>query len=153
MFRPTCVIVLTLTFISAGCTADTPPLTSSQVELCNKLAHQLIAPCCWREPIAIHRSPEALQMLDEVRWLAAEGRSEDEIKAIFVARYGARILVDPPGVEKRWLYLTPIVLVCCSIVLAALRLRALVTRLAPPQPAPPAEAVKRVRKEIDNAWI
>ena len=36
-------------------------------------------------------------MLNEVEQLVLAGRSEEEIKAIYVARYGVRILADPPG--------------------------------------------------------
>ena len=69
-------------------------------------------------------------MLDEVEKLVAEGRSEEEIRNIYVARYGPRILADPPGVSKYWLYLLPFSLLAWFMVGAVFRLRSLVERAA-----------------------
>ena len=48
-------------------------LTADQMKRYDRLTHELIAPCCWREPIAIHRSPEALQILGEVETARCRG--------------------------------------------------------------------------------
>lgn len=125
-------------------------LSAAQMERYNRLTHALIAPCCGREPIAIHRSDEALQMLDEVKQFVAEGRSEQEIKALYVARYGVRILADPPGIQGRWLYLIPVVLFACAVLAAVLRLRALVSKVPPSNPSTPPEMIARVQMEVGN---
>ena len=87
MYRVVYALLSTVMLIGSGRATGEPNLTSSRITLYDKLTHELIAPCCWREPIAIHRSAEVLQMLEEVEQLVAEGRSEDEIKSIYVARY------------------------------------------------------------------
>jgi cytochrome c-type biogenesis protein CcmH len=126
--------------------------TRSEMERYNKVTHALVAPCCWREAIAIHRSAEAQQMLDEVKQFVADGRSENEIKALYVARYGVRILADPPGSAGQWLYITPFALLCCLFLVASLRLRSLVACGAPPVPQAPPELIARVRMETENEW-
>lgn len=133
--------------------AQTPALTVAQKESYQRLAQQLIAPCCWREPIAMHRSAEALQMQDEVRQWLLQGRTEDEIKATYVSRYGDRILADPPGLTGRWLYVMPVAVFLGLLLLAARRLRVLVrmTPASPPRSSP--EFLALVRKETNNEWV
>lgn len=149
MYRVVYALLLTVMFIGSACATEGPNLTASQIKLYDKVTHELIAPCCWREPIAIHRSAEALQMLGEVEQLVAAGRSENEIKSIYVARYGVRILADPPGSDGYWLYLIPFALLCILMVAAVVRLRLLVTRTASPRPCAPLEFIAQVRMETE----
>ena len=87
-------------------------------------------------------------MLDEVHRLVAEGKSEAEIKAMYVQRYGLRILADPPGIAGDWLYMIPVVLFFCLLVLAGRRLRWLVSQ-APLFNSPQSpELIARIRMEI-----
>jgi len=131
---------------------ETQTLTPAQMESYHRLTNQLIAPCSWREPIAIHPSPEAQQMLEETASLLADGRSEDQIRAMYVARYGARILADPSGVAGRWLYAAPVVLFLSLLLLAVRRLRSLVAQgCSPAFPAAP-EFMALVREETKNEW-
>jgi cytochrome c-type biogenesis protein CcmH/NrfF len=53
-------------------------------------------------------------MRTEVARLVEEGRSEDDIRAIFVARYGERILTEPEGAKGVVLYAAPLLLMLCS---------------------------------------
>ena len=117
------------------------------------MTHELIAPCCWREAIAIHRSEEARQMLNEVKQLVIDGRSEDEIKAIYVARYGVRILADPPGRTGQWLYMVP---VGAAVRFDIPRHSCVCVRWWPASrlllPHAPAELMAQVRMETENEW-
>ena len=152
MYRAAWVLFLIVTFMNSGSIAERGHLTTTQMERYDKLTHELIAPCCWREPIAVHRSAEALQMLEEVEQLVAEGRSEDEIKSIYVARYGPRILADPPGIDWYWLYLIPFALLAAFMVAAVIRLRSLVGRTASPKSSSPPELIAQVRMETETEW-
>ena len=153
MVRIRCVTIFGLMLAGAvSAAAARRNLTPSQSERYNKVTHALVAPCCWREPIAIHRSDEALQMLTEVEQLVLAGRSEQEIKAIYVARYGVRILADPPGRAGQWLYVVPFGLLCGLFFLATLRLRSMVARVAPPLPRAPAELMAQIRMETESEW-
>ncbi len=152
MLRPVQVVFVVLIILSTAFALEVDSLTTEQKGRYDRLTHELIAPCCWREPIAIHRSQEALQMLDEVEKLVAEGRSEEEIRNIYVARYGPRILADPPGVSKYWLYLLPFSLLAWFMVAAVFRLRSLVARAAPTQSSAPPELLAQVRKETESLF-
>ena len=145
-------VVLGLLFANCALAAQGRELTRAEARRYDKLTHALIAPCCWREPIAIHRSDEALQMLDEVKRLVADGRSEEEIKAIYVARYGVRILADPPGTAGHWLYAVPVALLCSLLFLASVRLRSLVASVPRPIAGAPAELIAQVRLETEGEW-
>jgi cytochrome c-type biogenesis protein CcmH len=88
-----------------------------------KLCESLIAPCCWSETLAMHRSPASLQARDEVAALIVAGKSDREILDEFVARYGARILVEPEGRRGQWLYLIPVLALLVAVFFAVRFLR------------------------------
>ena len=132
--------------------AEAQALTPAQMESYHRLTNQLIAPCCWREPIAIHSSTEAQQMSEEIAVLLADGRSEDQIRGMYIARYGARILADPPGVTGRWLYAAPVVLFFSLLLLAVRRLRSLVAQQHSPTLAAAPELLALVREETRSEW-
>ena len=150
--RSLCVALLCGMLTYGALATEARTFTPSASARYDKETHELIAPCCWREVIAIHRSAEAQQMLEEVKQLVADGRSEEEIKALYVARYGVRILSDPPGSAGLWLYVIPFALLCCFVVLAILRLRSLVARAEPPVPQSSSELLARVRMETESEW-
>ena len=152
MFRRLVSLVFLMFLLVSAVRADRKPFTPSQMERYNRLTHELIAPCCWRETIAVHRSEAALQMLAEVQQLVAEGQSEEQIKAMYVNRYGIRILADPPGMEGWWLYVLPVTLFLCLMYLAVRRLRLLVARTASPLPQVTPELLALVRKESGTEW-
>lgn len=59
------------------------------------IENNLIAPCCWNQPISEHYSAVSEQMRQEVRTMVAAGKSRDEILDYYVAKYGERILATP----------------------------------------------------------
>lgn len=138
--------------VTTGLALDGGRLTPVQMERYHRLIHELIAPCCWRETIAIHRSPEALQMLGEVEQLVLDGRSEGEIKSLYVDRYGPRILADPPGNDWYWLYLIPIALFVSLMLVAFFRLHSLVAQSLPVNSGASREYLAQVRTETENDW-
>jgi cytochrome c-type biogenesis protein CcmH len=72
-----------------------------------KLYGEFIAPCCWRQSIAIHDSPEAEGLRAQILSMIRDGRSDEEIKTALIAEYGKRILMVPEGTEGKWLFWTP----------------------------------------------
>ena len=112
-------------------------LDATQKALYQKLCQSLVAPCCWRESVAMHRSPESLQARDEIAAMVAAGKSEREILDDFVARYGARVLIEPQGSRAQWLYVIPVLALLIAFFGAVVFLRRRVRR---PLPAGPAAA-------------
>lgn len=101
---------------------STRALTPPEKKKADELAHALVAPCCWHEPIATHRSAVALEMLGELKQLVVAGQSEQDIKSYYVAKYGTRILADPPGLAGTWLYVGILGLSLAAFVLLTFRL-------------------------------
>ena len=75
--------------------------------LCSRLYRAFVAPCCWHESVGLHQSPEAEQMRREIAGLAGAGKTEPEIRALYIARYGERILVEPEGLKRLILNIIP----------------------------------------------
>ena len=75
----------------------TQALAQDKENVARCIEGELMAPCCWAEPVSQHLSPIAEEMRREIRALLAAGKSEQEILDIYVARYGERILTTPPA--------------------------------------------------------
>ena len=82
-------------------------LTVEQKSRASALQKVLLAPCCWSETVATHRSEAALEMRAEInRWIG-EGKSDREILDQYKNRYGMRILIEPEGERAFWVHLAP----------------------------------------------
>lgn len=44
------------------------------------------------------------------------GRSDDEIKSVFVAKYGKRVLALPEGTPRLWLFWTPVAVAAAGLM-------------------------------------
>ncbi len=60
-----------------------------------EIEDNLIAPCCWSQPVSQHYSEAAEKIRQEVRRMVASGKTRDEIMDHFVAQYGEKILATP----------------------------------------------------------
>jgi cytochrome c-type biogenesis protein CcmH len=64
-------------------------------EKARQIEDNLIAPCCWTQPVSQHYSEVSEQIRQEVRAMVDAGKSRDEIFDYYVAKYGERILATP----------------------------------------------------------
>jgi cytochrome c-type biogenesis protein CcmH len=94
------------------------------------LQEKLIAPCCWSESVAIHRSEVAAEMRAEIARMVQEGRSDREILDFYKAKYGARILMEPDGQLRIWVYTIPAAAAIAGLALVVWIIR----RMVQPQP-------------------
>jgi len=92
------VLILTVAGISATPTDADSPDRAARIE------DQLLAPCCYAESVRVHRSELAAQMRIEIRRAVGAGLSDQKILDAYVARYGLRILREPVGARRAWLY-------------------------------------------------
>lgn len=85
----------------AGQTADRSPaaVRASQDPAlearASALAAELRCPVCQGVSIEASPSPLALQMKDLIRTQLAEGRTDREVRAYFVSKYGEWVLLEP----------------------------------------------------------
>lgn len=105
-------------------------LALAQLTLCGlgpgsvrKIQDRFIAPCCWSQSVAIHDSPVAREMRDEIVKLVSEGKSEEQIVDHYVARYGERILRQPRGQAWVWLNAVPVGAIAVGVACVVLFVR------------------------------
>ena len=97
--------------------------SADQLARIEKLESQLLAPCCWIEPIGQHRSDVALKMREEVREMVAGGRTDREILDHYKQQYGERILVEPEGNLWWWMNVVPVLVLGIGLLVAVYVLR------------------------------
>lgn len=112
----------------------------------HRLQEKFIAPCCWSESVAVHRSAAAAEMRAEIATLYKQGASEQEITQRYVTQYGERILMVPLGSKFTWLMVIPV-----AVTLGAgFALMVFLRRRARVEPAPePARLATVPDEEID----
>ena len=96
--RAACVAVLVFASCGALATAMNPsPSVADAFELrLKKLETELRCLVCQNQTLADSSADLAADLRREVRDLALAGKTDDEIRAYLVARYGDFILYDPP---------------------------------------------------------
>ena len=127
--------------------------------LIRDIENNLIAPCCWVQPISEHPSEVSDFMRAQVRAMVTEGKSRKEILDYFVAQYGERILAAPPARGINILaYVAPFV----ALILGGLglfqlrekrRLSATATAAASPLPqndSPYNHIIEKELRELDD---
>ena len=98
----------------------------------------LIAPCCFTQQVSVHHSAAAEEVQRDVRARLAAGQSRQQILDAYVAKYGKRILAEPPAAGfDLTLYVMPFVAFVASVGLVAAILR----RMTKHPPAGIADAV------------
>lgn len=60
-----------------------------------EIEDDLIAPCCWTQPVSQHYSEAAEEIRQGVREMVAAGKTREEILDYYVSIYGERILATP----------------------------------------------------------
>lgn len=90
---------------------------SEKADRIRQLENKFVPPCCWRDSLATHRSPEAQRMRAKVAELIEQGLTDQEVVELFTDRFGERILREPSGVRGRWLYILPPVTVLAGLLL------------------------------------
>jgi len=96
---------------------------TAQDERVLKLEKALLAPCCWNESVATHRSEVALTMRAEIARMVIEGQTDQQILDHYKQQYGARILVEPEGSRWWWMHLIPVVVIVLGVFAMLLFIR------------------------------
>ena len=100
-----------LCFSAAAAIIEQPLQDPTQEQTARTIFHDLRCVVCEGQSLAESDAPLAGQMRAHVRSLVAEGKSPDEIRDFFRARYGEQILMRPPvGGRTALLWLAPLLL-------------------------------------------
>ena len=102
-----------------GATKMDAPATDTAFDArMKKLEGELRCLVCQNQTLADSNADLAGDLRREVRTLAGSGKSDDEIKAYLVARYGDFVLYDPPVKTTTWLlWGGPFALLICGALL------------------------------------
>jgi cytochrome c-type biogenesis protein CcmH len=101
--RLACGIALAaFALVTAATKMDIPADAAFDARL-KKLESELRCLVCQNQTLADSNATLAEDLRREVRDLALAGRSDDEIRAYLVARYGDFVLYDPPLKRTTWL--------------------------------------------------
>jgi cytochrome c-type biogenesis protein CcmH len=138
--------------------ADEPPppvvLTPAQEKLAAEIESMLKCPVCRSQSVRTSRSFMAEDMSRRVRQMVAEGKSKEEIREYFVARYGDYIVLAPRKEGFAWtVWLLPFALVlggAVTIVAVARRWKGRPPPAAPPPPSSTSTWMQRLERELEE---
>lgn len=109
-------------------------LDPKQAAQARSIEAQLIAPCCFRQTVAEHQSPQAESVRAEVRRMLDGGAREQEVVDFFVNKYGEAILAAPRARGFNLIaYLMPVLAFGIGLAVVAVQLRRW-RRAGPPRP-------------------
>lgn len=106
----------------------------------NRIASELYCPTCQGVPLDQCGTSACEDWRNEIRKMLLEGKSEDEIRAAFVAQHGERVLASPrpQGIHLAlWIIPALAAIGFAALVWSFLRKKA-PTALESPTPTPPA---------------
>lgn len=116
LFAVACVALLALAgLVLIGVMRDAGPMSPSQQS--TQLAAELRCPDCQGLSVAESHTASAAAIRGEIDRQLAAGRSVDEVRAYFVARYGDWILLEPSS--PVWLMLPLLVIAAGTAALVA----------------------------------
>ena len=149
--RLACGIALAALALVAGAAKMDVPADAAFDTRIKTLESELRCLVCQNQTLADSNASLAEDLRREVRDLALSGKSDSEIRAYLVARYGDFVLYDPPLKRTTWLlWIGPFALLAGGAALwwTILRRREVAAKSMPPPADPNAEA--RGRALLDD---
>lgn len=112
------LFALSLVLCASWAIAGTPQFSDpAQEAQYYDLIRVIRCPTCQNQNIAESDAPLARQLREQVEAQIKEGRSDQEISAYLVERYGDFITYAPPFAARTWiLWLAPFVIMIASLV-------------------------------------
>jgi cytochrome c-type biogenesis protein CcmH/NrfF len=111
--------------------AQPPAGDAAQQVRVRRLQDALLAPCCYSESVSRHQSDVARKMRLEIADWVAQGRTDRQILDTYKQLYGPRVLIEPEGAQRWWVYTVPIVVGALGLVLTGVLLRKWRTQAGP----------------------
>jgi cytochrome c-type biogenesis protein CcmH len=115
------------------------------------LGKQLRCAVCQGVSIADSPASMARAQLDKVRELVAEGKSDQEIRDYFVARYGEWALLEPTRTGLNgFLWLAPLAMLALGAILIMGQVKKGQPAAAPAAPAADDPFLAQVKKDLES---
>ena len=128
---------LSLALVAFALSGQPSPDAAALEREARQIEGMLIAPCCWTQPVSQHQSQASDDVKKEIRALLSAGRTRQEVLDTFAAKYGARILAEPPAAGVGRLLYVGLPL---AFLLSAAALVLFLRRVGASRPAPIAAA-------------
>ncbi|MBI5668814.1 MAG: cytochrome c-type biogenesis protein CcmH [Chloroflexi bacterium] len=114
------IFLLLLLALAVPVTAQNSPTSGTvTADDVNAIAKQMYCPVCENIPLDVCSTAACAQWRDEIRIQLQQGRTEQEIKNDFVARYGDRVLGTPQDPTLRALSLVTPWMIAALVALVA----------------------------------
>lgn len=120
------VLTLSCLYLPAAQAVDSePPFSNTLLQRrYENLIHDFRCLVCFDENIANSNADLAADFRHQVHLMVAQGKSNQEIKAFMVNRYGAFVLYDPPVQPNTWLlWGGPFILLVIGLIVLVFILR------------------------------
>jgi cytochrome c-type biogenesis protein CcmH len=138
-------LLLAASFLASGQALDVAHPDAKVEARLKSIAEELRCLVCQNQTIADSNAPLALDLRQQVRGMIVAGKSDDEIRAYMVTRYGDFVLYKPPfNAVTAFLWVGPGVLIVAGFAALFLMIRR--RRDAAAATAPPDD---RRRREIE----
>lgn len=133
--------------------AATGTLDTMQTKRIRAVEDSLLSPCCYGAPVSTHMSGIAAQMREEITQMVVEGKSDAEIRQVYVQRYGQQVLAEPPGAKGVILYALPVGVAFAGVFVVILFLRRALKRryesnIPYARPSSHSTTLSRVRADV-----
>ena len=113
------LVLVCMLFAVPAAAQDATPSTPVTADDINAVAKQMYCPVCENIPLDVCPTDACQQWRQEIGVQLGEGKTPDEIKANFVARYGDRVVGTPEDPTLRALSLvTPWIVAVFAILIA-----------------------------------
>ncbi|MEJ0010716.1 MAG: cytochrome c-type biogenesis protein CcmH [Alphaproteobacteria bacterium] len=99
-------------------TIERPLQDAAQEQEAQRIFHELKCVVCEGQALGESDAPLAHQMREDIRAQVAQGKTQTQVLDYFRARYGARVLLDPPVERGTWLlWAAPLLLLAAGAFL------------------------------------
>lgn len=120
----------------------------------NRIAKGLYCPVCPNTPLDVCGTQACIDWRADIKTMVQQGKTEQQIRDTFVARFGPQVLGAPPAEGFNWLaYILPAVGIILGTLIAWFTVRAWLVRRAPGSAAPETpeiskEYADRIEKDL-----
>ncbi len=153
------IVGVLLALVAAVWFAATPARAQGPVNIddeVNRIAKGLYCPVCPNTPLDVCGTQACIDWRGDIKTMVQQGKTEQQIRDAFVARFGPQVLGAPPAEGFNWLaYILPVAGIILGTVIAWFTVRAWLVRRtpatagqSPDAPEIPKEYADRIEKDL-----